>query len=82
MRKMSALVGVAKALYDQFSSTGEDSINGDFFLTSGFTLKADIPELVSGQGRVGVVNKWRLGLRLICILLFNNRLHLLIGINR
>ena len=38
------------ALYDQFSSMGEESINGHSFLDLWIyvTLKANIPELVSG----------------------------------
>ncbi len=48
--KMSAVVGAAKALYDQLSTMGEDSIDGDSFLDLWIyvTLKANLPELVSG----------------------------------
>ena len=53
---MSAVVGVAKSLYDQLSCMGEDSIDGDSFLDLWIyvTLKAYIPELVSGSGSVCV----------------------------
>jgi len=59
--KMSAVVGAAKALYDQLSTMGEESIDGDSFLDLWIyvTLKACIPELVSRCGFVvnmGVVS--------------------------
>ncbi len=46
--KMSAIVSSAKALYDQLSRMGEDSIDGDSFLDLWVyvIIKANIPQLV------------------------------------
>ncbi len=49
--KMSAVVAAAKALYDQLSTMGEDSIDGDSFLDLWVyvIIKANIPDLVSTE---------------------------------
>ena len=60
--KMSAVVGLAKSVYNQLISMGVDSIDGDSLdLWIYVTLKANIPELVSGWGKVGVVKKSAVG---------------------
>lgn len=50
--KMSGVVAAAKAVYDQLSTMGENSIDGDSFLDLWMyvTIKANVPDLVCGKG--------------------------------